>query len=71
MEVEDERHFLLKCKLYDDLGEEFKDEVSEEEFTRRGLQIMLGEGSREEVKQTIIYLKREMARRRRALELKG
>ena len=69
--MEDETHFFLHCKLYDDLIEHFKDKVGEEEFQKRGLLMFLGEGRDEEIKNSIIYAQRATARRRRSLELRG
>ena len=70
-EMEDETHFFLHCKLCDDLRENFIDKVGEEEFQKRGLLMFLGEGSDEEIKNSIIYAQRATARRRRSLELRG
>ena len=69
-EVEDEEHFLMKCKMYGDLRSDFIESIGTEIFQKRGRKIMLGKGSKEELKQAFKYIKRASARRRRILSYK-
>ena len=68
--IEDEKHFLLYCTMYDDIREEFKKKIDEKDYRDRGLEMMLGKGDSEELKHAMVYVNRAMARRRRILELK-
>ena len=67
---EDEKHFFMQCEMYDDLREEIKKKVDRKEYRDRGLEMMLGKGSSEELKHVMVYINRALARRRRILELK-
>ena len=69
-EIEDEYHFLIKCNLYSDLRQELKENIGEEEFHKRGLKMLLGEGSEEEIKKVIKFIKMASARRKRIIEFK-
>merc|ERR1711994_104095 len=66
-EVEDEEHFVMKCMMYDDLRSDSMESIGIEIFQKRGREIMLGKGSKEELKQAFKYIKRVSARRRRIL----
>ena len=68
--IEDEKHFLMQCEMYDDIREEIKKKVDRKEYRDRGLEMMLGKGSSEELKHVMVYINRALARRRRILELK-
>ena len=69
-EVEDEQYFLKECWMYEDLREEAMRGVKGEQFQERGLEKLMGKGSREETERVVIYIKRALARRRRVLELR-
>ena len=69
-EVEDEEHFLMKCKMYDDLRSESIQFIGAEIFQKRGREIMLGKGSEKEIKQAFKYIKMASARRRRIMGYK-
>jgi hypothetical protein len=45
-EMEDEEHFLLKCKMYIDLRRDTIKSISVKTFQERGRDIMLGKGKR-------------------------
>ena len=68
--VEDEKRFLLECKMYNDLREELA-LITGKTTDELDLDLMLGNGDREDTEQVIIYLNRAAARRRRILEMKG
>ena len=68
--VEDEKHFLLECEVYADLREEFKDEIGREQFEKEGWEILLGLGEEKELKATIVFINRALARRRKLLEFR-
>merc|ERR1712083_490017 len=63
-EVEDEEHFLMKCKMYNDLRSDSIQSIGTEIVQKRGREIMMGKGSEEELKQAFKYIKRTSARRR-------
>jgi hypothetical protein len=69
-ETEDEEHFLMKCKMYADLRRETIKSIGTEIFQKRGREIMLGKGNKEEIKQAFKYIKMASARRRRILGYK-
>ncbi len=68
--VEDEKHFLLKCHMYDDIREELASKLGKKSTDELELELMLGKGSREEVEHVIVFINRAVARRRRILEMK-
>ena len=69
--VEDEKHFLLECKMYKDYREELKANLGGMNFEERGLEVMLGKGDAEETKEAMKFIKRAEARRRRLLDIHG
>ena len=71
MVVEDERHFLLSCPVYSDLRQEVIDKVGQEEFDNRGLEIMMGTGTKKLTQTVIKFVQKAMARRTRVLRLRG
>ena len=69
--IEDEEHFLQKCWLYDDIRNDWVNEVGERALKQEGLALMTGTGSKSETKAAIKYINRAVAKRRRILELMG
>ena len=70
-DIEDEEHFLQKCWLYDDIRNDWVNEVGERALKQEGLALMTGTGSKSETKAAIKYINRAVAKRRRILELMG
>lgn len=68
--IEDERHFLLECSLYDDLRKSAMEDMDQNTFRKKCLELMLGKYSTAEIDKTIININRVLARRRRILQLK-
>ena len=69
--TEDERHFLLECKMYDDFRNELIRGVGEEKYKGREIEVMMGKGKEEETGEAIIYIKKAMARRERILRFRN
>ena len=69
--VENERHFLLECQLYDDIREVVRDKIGEDKIRKHGLEIMLGKTSKGNLQHVLRYIRMAEARRRRTLDLKG
>ena len=61
---------MLECEVYADLREEFKEEIGREQFEKEGWEILLGLGEEKELKATIVFINRALARRRKLLEFR-
>ena len=69
--VENEKHFLMECKMYKYIREELKANLEEVKFDERGLDVMMGKGDAEQTNEAMTYIKRAEARRRRLLDIYG
>ena len=69
-EIEDEQHFLKECWMYEDLREEAMKGVVGEQFQERGLERLMGKGSREDTERAVVFIKRALARRRKILMMR-
>ena len=69
--IEDEKHFLLECRMYDDFRRDLIKGVGEENFARREIEIMMGKEKEGETREAIIYIKKAMARRERILRFRN
>ena len=69
--VEDELHFLVRCVAYEDIRKECLDKIGRRGEEPEVEEIMFGNGSREEIKEVIRYVKRANARRERMMEFLG
>ena len=69
-QVEDEKHFLMECWLYEELRKEVMTELKGEEEREISLERLLGNGSKEDIERVVVYIKRALAKRRRILEYK-
>ena len=69
--VEDELHFLVRCVAYEDIRKECLEKIGRREDEPEVEEIMFGNGSREEIKEVIRYVKRANARRKRMMEFLG
>ena len=56
--------------MYEDLREEAMEGVVGEQFQERGMEKLMGKGSKEEIERVVVYIKRALARRRRILKLR-
>ena len=69
--TEDEKHFLLECKMYDDFRKHLVRRIGEENYEGREMEVMMGKGKEEETREAITYIKRAMARRERILRFRN
>ena len=69
--IEDERHFLMSCPVYSDLRKEVIDSVGQVEFDIRGMEILMGNGTKELTSLAIKFIQKAMARRTRLLGLRS
>ena len=69
--AEDEKHFLLECKMYDDFRKQLIRRLGEGNYEGREMEVMMGKGKEEETREAITYIKRAMARRERILRFRN
>jgi len=65
---EDEKHFFLECTMYDDIRKDTVEELVQDKYESRCLDILLRKGNMEEIKIGATYIKRAVARRERVLK---
>merc|ERR1712083_819348 len=53
--AEDEKHFLLECKMYDDFRKHLVRRIGEEKYEGRAMEVMMGKGKEEETREAITY----------------
>ena len=67
-ETEDEKHFLMKCHLYDDLREQVGNSDREADDNDMDLEKMLGRCNKVQLDSGLLFIKRATARRDRILD---
>lgn len=63
--TEDEKHFLMDCRMYEDLRKELRAVEGGGETRATDLRSMLGNGSKESLSTILNFIKRAESRRRR------